>query len=161
MCKNANVVIKERAVSRGKCGRIAKVLNALKRRFPVYPQLGSGHNRDKAPHDCGHLIAVGAVMKSGIVKRRFEIAGRRASVSVEDAFSNGLREIAERRHESLSRLIRNIDAGRRHGNLSSACRLYVLRDYQQRTMLFGSGDQVTSAPVSDLAPGAHRLDRSR
>ena len=74
-------------------------------------------------------------MKSRIVKRRFEIAGRRASVSVEGAFWSGLRAIAERRHESLSRLIRNIDAERRHGNLSSACRLYVLRDYQQRATL--------------------------
>jgi predicted DNA-binding ribbon-helix-helix protein len=68
-----------------------------------------------------------------MVKRRIEIAGHNKSVTVEDAFWNGLREIAERRHESLSRLIRNIDAERRHGNLSSACRLYVLRDYQQRT----------------------------
>jgi predicted DNA-binding ribbon-helix-helix protein len=71
-------------------------------------------------------------MKSAIVKHSVKVAGRHTTVNIEDAFWNGLRDIAERRQENLSRLIGNINAERRHGSLSSACRLYVLRDYQDR-----------------------------
>jgi len=71
-------------------------------------------------------------MKSAIVKHSVKVAGRHTTVNIEDAFWSGLRDIAERRHENLSRLIGNINAERLHGSLSSACRLYVLRDYQDR-----------------------------
>jgi predicted DNA-binding ribbon-helix-helix protein len=48
------------------------------------------------------------------------------SVSLEDAFWNGLKEIAAERHVNLSELVAEIDAQRQHGNLSSALRLFVL-----------------------------------
>ena len=74
-------------------------------------------------------------MKSLITKRSIVIAGHRTSVSVEDAFWEGLKTIAEQRHESLAHMVASIDADRQHANLSSAIRLYVLgfyRDQHQR-----------------------------
>jgi predicted DNA-binding ribbon-helix-helix protein len=72
----------------------------------------------------------GAIMKSLVVKRSIVIAGHKTSVSLEDAFWTTLKEIAEQRHVTLSELVGTIDAARRHGNLSSAIRLFVL-DYHR------------------------------
>ena len=69
-------------------------------------------------------------MKSLIIKRSILIAGHRTSVSVEDDFWEALHKIAEQRHETLSHLIASIDAERKHANLSSAIRLYVLEFYR-------------------------------
>jgi predicted DNA-binding ribbon-helix-helix protein len=66
------------------------------------------------------------VKKSLVIKRSIVIAGHNTSVAVEDAFWNSLKEIAEQRHETLSHLIASVDAERKHANLSSAIRLYVL-----------------------------------
>jgi predicted DNA-binding ribbon-helix-helix protein len=51
-------------------------------------------------------------------------------VSLEDAFWNGLKEIARERHMTLSELVAEIDAQRQLGNLSSALRLFVLEFYR-------------------------------
>jgi predicted DNA-binding ribbon-helix-helix protein len=64
--------------------------------------------------------------KSLIVKRSILIAGRRTSVSVEDAFWNRLKEIAADRNMTLSDLVTTINSKRTHNNLSSAIRLFVL-----------------------------------
>jgi predicted DNA-binding ribbon-helix-helix protein len=50
-------------------------------------------------------------------------------VSLEDAFWNAFREIADQRNLTLSELAAVIDDGRQHGNLSSAIRLFVLNFY--------------------------------
>jgi predicted DNA-binding ribbon-helix-helix protein len=68
-------------------------------------------------------------MKSAIVKRSVVIAGRKTSVSLEDAFWEGLKKIAGKRDTSLSDLLAAIDSGRQHDNLSSAIRLFVLDFY--------------------------------
>ena len=65
-------------------------------------------------------------MKSPVVKRSIVIAGHKTSVSLEDAFWTGLKEIAGGRGMTLSELVALIDQDRRHGNLSSAIRLFVL-----------------------------------
>ena len=65
-------------------------------------------------------------MKSPVVKRSIVIAGHKTSVSLEDAFWKGLKDIAASRNLTLSDLVATIDGGRRQGNLSSAIRLYVL-----------------------------------
>jgi predicted DNA-binding ribbon-helix-helix protein len=78
-------------------------------------------------------------MKSSVIKRPIVIAGRRTSVSVEDAFWQGLREIAKRRHETLSQLVASINATRQCTNLSSAIRLYVLGFYRDQTQLAQAG----------------------
>jgi predicted DNA-binding ribbon-helix-helix protein len=71
-------------------------------------------------------------MKSLVAKRSVIIAGRKTSVSLEDAFWSCLREIAEERKETVSGLIATINADRQHGNLSSALRLFVLGFYRRQ-----------------------------
>ena len=71
-------------------------------------------------------------MKSPVVKRSIVLAGHKTSVSLEDAFWKGLKEIAGGRHMTLSDLVGAIDAQRQHGNLSSALRLFVLDFYRKR-----------------------------
>ena len=69
-------------------------------------------------------------MKSAVVKRSIVIAGHKTSVSLEDAFWNGLKAIAKVRKINLSDLVASIDTQRQHANLSSAIRLFVLDFYQ-------------------------------
>jgi predicted DNA-binding ribbon-helix-helix protein len=69
-------------------------------------------------------------MKSAVVKRSIAIAGHKTSASLEDAFWKGLKAIAHGRKMNLSDLIASIDAQRKHSNLSSAIRLFVLDFYQ-------------------------------
>jgi len=71
-------------------------------------------------------------MKSPVVKRSIVIAGHKTSVSLEDAFWRGLKEIASARNMTLSDLVASIDGGRRQGNLSSAIRLFVLDHYRSQ-----------------------------
>jgi predicted DNA-binding ribbon-helix-helix protein len=68
-------------------------------------------------------------MKSPQTKRSIVVAGHKTSVSLEDAFWNSLREIAKARDMTVSDLVESIDADRRHSNLSSALRLFVLGVY--------------------------------
>ena len=69
-------------------------------------------------------------MKSPVVKRSIVITGHKTSVSLEDAFWGGLKDIASSRNMTLSDLVASIDADRRQGNLSSAIRLFVLDHYR-------------------------------
>ena len=69
-------------------------------------------------------------MKSPVVKRSIVIAGHKTSVSLEDAFWKGLKEIADDRNATLSDMVSAIDADRHQGNLSSAIRLFVLDFYR-------------------------------
>jgi predicted DNA-binding ribbon-helix-helix protein len=84
-------------------------------------------------------------MKSLVIKRSIVVAGHRTSVCLEDAFWNGLKEIAEQRHETVSNLIASIDAERKHANLSSAIRLYVLAFYRDQ---YEAGDpSIRQSPI--------------
>src|SRR6185295_7000425 len=74
----------------------------------------------------------GCCMKSPVVKRSIVLAGHKTSVSLEDEFWRGLKEIAGKRLMNLSTLVDTIDAQRQHGNLSSALRLFVLNHYRGR-----------------------------
>jgi len=74
-------------------------------------------------------------MKSTVLKRSIVIDGRKTSVSLEDGFWSALKEIAGRRSLTLSNLVAIIDAERRHGNLSSAIRLFVLGAYRDRVSI--------------------------
>jgi predicted DNA-binding ribbon-helix-helix protein len=69
-----------------------------------------------------------------VLKRSIVIAGRKTSVSLEDAFWKGLKEIAAARSMTLSDLVAAIDAKRQHSNLSSAIRLFVLDFYRGPTV---------------------------
>jgi predicted DNA-binding ribbon-helix-helix protein len=72
-------------------------------------------------------------MKSPVVKRSIVIAGHKTSVSLEDAFWKGLKDIAGERDMTLSELVATIDTDRRHGNLSSGIRLFVLDHYRAQS----------------------------
>ena len=50
-------------------------------------------------------------------------------MSLEADFWNALKDIAQRRGETLSHLITTIDRNRKFANLSSALRVFVLRHY--------------------------------
>jgi predicted DNA-binding ribbon-helix-helix protein len=88
-------------------------------------------------------------MKSPVVKRSIVIAGHKTSVSLEDAFWRGLKEIAHSRNMTLSDLVASIDTDRRHGNLSSAIRLFVLDHYRAQI-----GDSATRGTVREAVGGS-------
>ena len=89
-------------------------------------------------------------MKSPVVKRSIVIAGHKTSVSLEDAFWRGLKEIASGRDATLSELVASIDADRQHGNLSSALRLFVLDFYRNQ---IGEETGLQGTPRDDFAAG--------
>jgi predicted DNA-binding ribbon-helix-helix protein len=74
----------------------------------------------------------GVFMKSAVIKRSIVVAGHKTSVSLEDEFWSGLKEIAARRVATLSELVGAIDKERQHTNLSSALRLFVLDFYRSQ-----------------------------
>jgi predicted DNA-binding ribbon-helix-helix protein len=69
--------------------------------------------------------------QSSIPKRSIVLNGRKTGLTLEDEFWNALKEIAIKRDIHLSDLVAEIDKQRRHPNLSSTLRLFVL-DYYQR-----------------------------
>jgi predicted DNA-binding ribbon-helix-helix protein len=69
-------------------------------------------------------------MKSPVVKRSIVIGGHKTSVSLEEAFWNGVKEISGARGKTLSELVSEIDGSRQQGNLSSAIRLFVLDHFR-------------------------------
>ena len=86
-------------------------------------------------------------MKSRIVKRSIVIDGHKTSVSLEDQFWSGLKEIARAQGATLSKVVAEIDSVRQQGNLSSAIRLFVLD--QVRTP---RGTRLDSEPHSSAHP---------
>ena len=74
-------------------------------------------------------------MKSSVVKRSIVVGGHKTSVSLEEAFWNGMKEISVARGTTLYRLVSEIDANRNHGNLSSAIRQFVLDHFKDRAEL--------------------------
>ena len=71
-------------------------------------------------------------MKSLVVKRSIVVSGHKTSVSLEDAFWTGIKEIASGRNITLSDLVTTVDSDRQQGNLSSAIRLFVLDFYRNQ-----------------------------
>jgi predicted DNA-binding ribbon-helix-helix protein len=69
-------------------------------------------------------------------KRSVVIAGHRTSVSLENVFWSGLKEIADDRGISVNRLVESIDSARAT-NLSSAIRVFVLQSFKADSALLG------------------------
>jgi predicted DNA-binding ribbon-helix-helix protein len=65
-------------------------------------------------------------------KRSIIVAGHKTSVSLEDAFWEGFKEIARGRNTTLSELVAAVDSERQQSNLSSAIRLFVLDFYRNK-----------------------------
>lgn len=95
-------------------------------------------------------------MTSLIVKRSIVIAGHKTSISVEDAFWMALKDIAASRGATVAELVATIDAGRRHGNLSSAIRLFVLDYFRTRQGGNSEGERargkVAATAVGSMPP---------
>lgn len=92
-------------------------------------------------------------MKSAVVKRSIVVAGHKTSVSLEDAFWKALKEIAGGRDTSLSDLVAAIDSERRHGNLSSAIRLFVLDYYRNQPASGRPRNSESDRAISDAQNG--------
>lgn len=90
-------------------------------------------------------------MKSPVVKRSIVVAGHKTSVSLEEAFWSGMKEISTARGLTLSEVVAEIDSARRHGNLSSAIRLFVLDYFRSRS--------ITAERIGADGPRPVALDR--
>jgi predicted DNA-binding ribbon-helix-helix protein len=66
------------------------------------------------------------------VKRSVVIGRRKTSISLEDEFWTGVKEIAASRQRTCSDLLSEINIVRQTANLSSAIRLFVLQYYQEQ-----------------------------
>jgi predicted DNA-binding ribbon-helix-helix protein len=69
-----------------------------------------------------------------VQKRSVTVAGHRTSVTLEGAFWDSLKEIADARGQSVNALIAEIDS-RQPENLSSALRVFILGYYKGKKIL--------------------------
>ena len=79
----------------------------------------------------------GAEAVSLVLKRSIVIAGHKTSISLEDEFWDSFKEIADERGMTITAMIGAIDGGRKHVNLSSAIRLFVLGVYRDQLASWG------------------------
>jgi len=84
----------------------------------------------------------GGEVASTVRKRSIVIAHHKTSVSLEDDFWTGLKEIAIAKNKSVGDLVAEV-ALKPHANLSSHLRLFVLSYYQQRAAKKNSLDPLT------------------
>jgi|SRR6478609_2383802 predicted DNA-binding ribbon-helix-helix protein len=88
-------------------------------------------------------------MKSSVIKHSIVLNGHKTSISLEDQFWDGLREIAAGGNISVSELVETIDRDRVTHNLSSAIRVYVLAHFRART---GRPELPADHPHSEASP---------
>lgn len=94
-------------------------------------------------------------MPNGLAKRSVLLDGRKTSVSVEESFWIGLKELAREREMTLSELVAAIDEQRVAGaNLSSAIRVYVLERVRKRLQYLEG-----RSPVANVAPDGVHAER--
>jgi predicted DNA-binding ribbon-helix-helix protein len=65
-----------------------------------------------------------------ITKRSIAVNGNRTSVSLEDEFWQGLREIAKKEGRAITELVEQINRETHNVNLSSAIRVFVLKRFR-------------------------------
>jgi len=87
-------------------------------------------------------------MRSLVSKRSIVIAGHKTSVSLEEEFWTAVKKIAAQRNMTLSELVGAIDADRRHSNLSSAIRLFVLGVYRDQLSALAGEDKLKETAVA-------------
>ena len=66
-----------------------------------------------------------------VAQRSVVVAGRKTSITLEDAFWQAFKTIASFEKIPIHDLVLKIDQEKQHGNLSSAIRLFIL-DYYRR-----------------------------
>jgi predicted DNA-binding ribbon-helix-helix protein len=88
-------------------------------------------------------------MKSTVIKRSVVIDGYKTSISIEDAFWRSLKEIADEKAMTLSRLVSTIKSDRtQNSNLSSAIRVYILSEIRSRLSMLQGADGGQDSAVS-------------
>ena len=70
-------------------------------------------------------------VRADVRKRSLTISGHRTSISLEDAFWDGLQVIADGHARSLASLVADVDRRRGEANLSSAVRVFVLDTFRR------------------------------
>jgi predicted DNA-binding ribbon-helix-helix protein len=70
--------------------------------------------------------------RSLIKKHSTVVFGERTSISLEDAFWEAFKEIAQKKQMTVNALIELVSEIRGDHNLSSAIRLYILNHYKQQ-----------------------------
>ncbi len=70
-------------------------------------------------------------MPSAVIKRSVVIDGHKTSVTLEDPFWTGLKEIAQNSNLTLSSLVGQVEATRVDANLSSALRMFVFQHFRR------------------------------
>lgn len=93
-------------------------------------------------------------MTSPVIKRSIVISAHKTSVSLEDEFWSGLKEIAGIHKMTLSNLVSTINTQRREANLSSAIRLYVLAHFRA-PMTAALSDRAGTGMIPEAMHNAH------
>ena len=91
----------------------------------------SGRSHRASRNVSDPLHEEGPAIRARPVKHSFSIRGHRTSISLESAFWDALRRSAAERNLAIAALVAEIDAGRGDAGLSSAIRVWILRDLQQ------------------------------
>lgn len=94
------------------------------------PTMSNG--RDSGARDRHALRDTDGALPTRPVKRSFSISGHRTSISLETAFWDALRDIADERQQSLASLVAHIDRERGDAGLSGAVRVWLLDHYRRR-----------------------------
>lgn len=85
-------------------------------------------------------------MSSSVIKRSVTVRGHKTSVTLENEFWQGLRDIASFHKKPLSFLLDEIETSRNNANLSSHIRLFVLAFYAAQRAEPETGTPVPPAP---------------
>ena len=95
--------------------------------------------------------------RANAIKRSVNIDGHRTSVSLENEFWDGLREIARHKNMAASELVATIAVGRNRKNLSSEVRVFVLNHFRthggQKILSNERGPDTSIASRALLAAG--------
>ena len=89
------------------------------------------------------------------VKRSVNVDGHRTSLSLENEFWDGLREVARHKNLTVSALVATIASGRNRKNLLSELRVFVLNHFRTlggRKLL--SNEPGRDTPIASRAPFA-------
>ena len=92
-------------------------------------------------------------VRVNVIKRSVNIDGHKTSVSLENEFWDGLREVARNKNLTPSALVATIASGRTRKNLSSEVRVFVLNHFRthggQKIL---SNETRPDIPIASRAP---------
>jgi predicted DNA-binding ribbon-helix-helix protein len=97
-------------------------------------------------------------MQTAVIKRSIVLDGHKTSVSLENEFWLGLREIAGLENTPLSMLVGKIDRERNSCNLSSAIRVYVFNYFRAQIGRQVNSQQNSQAHLDADVPLAIRQE---